>query len=208
MVPYYRSMGWESELRALEDALRNLNAQYDAFLYGSSPKAPVEVRRRVGQRIRRLSGTEADSSAERFRFSTLQGRYNALCERWDRLQEEKEAGRRPGIYGHLTRISRGGFERSPARPNARPERSVEEEETQPGPSPEQVLFERYREARRARGEDVSGLDFERFLEQLAREREKLKQHFGVAEIEFDIAEREGRIRLVARPKESTRETQR
>ena len=208
MVPYYRSMTWESELRALEDALRNLNAQYDAFLYGSSAKAPVEFRRRVGQQIRRLSGAEADSSAERYRFSTLQARYNAYCERWDRLQEEKEAGRRPGIYGHLTRVSGGGFARPLARPNAMPRTSVEPQETRHGPSPERVLFDRYREARAARGEDVSGLDFRRFLEQLAREREKVKQHFGAMEIEFDIAERDGRIRLVARPKGSTREIER
>jgi hypothetical protein len=194
-------MGWERELRALEDALRNLNAQYDAFLYGASPKAPVETRRRLGQQIRRLSTTEADSSAERFRFSTLQVRYNALCERWDRLQGEKEAGRRPGIYSHFTRSAAGGLEKPPGRPNARPRVSVEEEDTRPAPSPEWALFERYREAKRERGEDVSGLDFERFVEQLVREREKLRQHFGVMEIEFDVAEREGRIRLVARPKE-------
>ena len=199
-------MGWESELRSLEGSLRNLNAQYDAFLYGSSSKPPIEIRRRVGQQIRRLSATEADSSAERFRFTTLQARYNTLCERWDRLQAEKEAGRRPGIYGHLTRISAGGgAERRPARPNARAVVSVEEMDSRPGLAPERVLFERYREARRARGEDVSSLDFERFVERLAREREKLRLRFGVSEIEFDVAEREGRVRLIARPRESNRE---
>ncbi len=193
-------MGWDRELRALEDALRNLNAQYDAFLYGATPKAPVDSRRRVGQLIRRLSTTEADSSAERFRFSALQVRYSALCERWDRLQGEKEAGRRPGIYSHFTRSSAAGPEKSPERPNARPRVSVEEEDKRPEASLEWALFERYREAKKASGEDISGLDFERFVEQLAREREKLRQHFGVMDIEFDVAEREGRIRLVARPK--------
>lgn len=190
------------ELQALEDALRNLNAQYDAFLYGSSPKAPIEFRRRIGQQIRRLGTTEAESAAERFRFSTIQVRFNALCERWDRLQAEKEAGRRPGIYGHFTRVETSGLERSLPRPNAGAAISVEERNLSPGPSPDRDLFERYRQAKIARGEDVSGLDFERFLERLAREREKLKQHFGAAEIEFDIAERGDKVRLIARPKES------
>src|SRR6185295_20088834 len=71
-VPYYRSMGWDRELQALEDALRNLNAQYDAFLYGSSHRPPLEIRRRIGQQIQRLSHTESESSAERFRFTALQ----------------------------------------------------------------------------------------------------------------------------------------
>ncbi len=197
-------MAWVRELQGLEDALRSLNAQYDAFLYGSSPKPPVEIRRRVGQQIRRLSTAEPDSSADRYRFSTLQGRYNALCERWDRLQGEKEAGRRPGVYGHFTKIGGSELERRVPRPNAPALGSVDREKPLPEPSPERDLFERYRQAKLDRGEDVTGLDFERFVQRLAREREKLRQHFGVEEIEFIIAERDGRVRLVARPKESGR----
>ncbi len=193
-------MPWDRELQRLEDALRNLNAQYDSFLYGSSPKPPVEVRRRIGLEIRRLSNTEAESPAERYRFSTLQGRYNAFCERWDRLQSEKEAGRRPGIHGHFIRLGSGAAENPPVRANDRAPVSVREKDTRPGPDRERDLFERYIEARKARGEDVTGLEFPRFAERLAREREKLKSQFGAAEIEFDVAERDGRIRLIARPK--------
>lgn len=199
-------MAWVQELQVLEDALRNLNAQYDAFLYGSTPKPPVEARRRIAQQIRRMSTSEPDSSADRYRFTTLQGRYNVLCERWDRLQAEKESGRRPGVYGHFTRIGAGAPERTISRPNAARPGSVEEEEPRPAPSPglseERDLFERYRQARLDRGEDVTGLDYERFVAKLAREREKLRQHFGVEQIEFVIADRDGRVRLIARPKES------
>jgi hypothetical protein len=194
-------MAWDRELQRLEEALRSLNAQYDAFLYGSTPKPPVEVRKRVGLEIRRLSTSKAESPADRYRFSTLQGRYNVSCERWDRLQSEKEAGRRPGIYGHFTRLDSGAPGTPPVRPNERAPVSVKGEDTRPGPDPEHDLFERYIEAKGARGEDVTGLEFPRFAERLRREREKLKSQFGAAEIEFDVAERDGRIRLIARPKE-------
>jgi hypothetical protein len=200
-------MGWDSELQGLENSLRNLNAQYDAFLYGSSHKPPVEIRRRVGQQIRRLSTTEPETSAQRFRFQALQVRYNACCERWDRLQTEKEAGRRPGIYSHFVRLGGSGAERPAARPNGRPAASVEKAEevveretVRPGQDPERELFRRYVEARRAGGEDVAGLRFDRFAEKLAEQRESLKAHFGNVEIVFDVAERDGKIRLVARPK--------
>jgi hypothetical protein len=197
-------MSWDSELQGLENALRNLNAQYDAFLYGSSHKPPVEIRRRVGQKIRRLSTTESESSAERFRFQALQVRYNALCERWDRLQTEKEAGRRPGIYSHFVRLGGSGTERPPARPNTPTAASVREDEetdTRLLEDPEHELFRRYIEAKRVRGEDVADLRFDRFAEKLAEQREKLREHFGDAEIVFDVAERDGRIRLVAKPRE-------
>jgi hypothetical protein len=198
-------MAWIHELQALEDALRSLNAQYDAFLFGSTPRPPVEIRRRVATQIRRLSTSEPDSSAERYRFSTLQGRYNALCERWDRLQAEKEAGKRPGIYGHFTRTGGGGeIERIHARSNAREPGSVQEEGGKPSPaaelSAEKDLFEQYKRAKLEHGEDIRALDFDRFVERLVLEKEKLRQHFGVHEIEFVIAEREGRVRLVAKPK--------
>jgi hypothetical protein len=197
-------MGWDSELQGLENALRNLNAEYDAFLYGSSHKPPLEIRRRVGQQIRRLSTAESDSSAERFRFQSLQVRYNALCERWDRLQTEKEAGRRPGIYSHFARVGGSETERPPARPNVRKAasvREVEETDTRLVQDPECELFRHYIEAKRVRDEDVAGLRFDRFAEKLAEQREKLREHFGDAEIVFDVAERDGRIRLIARPKE-------
>jgi hypothetical protein len=195
-------MAWDRELQRLEDALRSLNAQYDAFLYGSSAKPPVEFRRRVGADIRRLNTTEPESPAERYRFSTLQARYNALSERWDRLQSEKEAGRRPGIYGHFTRLSSDPAEIPPVRVNERAPVSVKEEDAAPGSDREREreLFERYIEARKARGEDVAGLEFSRFTERLTHERERLKDHFGAVEIEFDVAERDGKVRLVARPK--------
>jgi hypothetical protein len=202
-------MSWDSELQGLENSLRNLNAQYDAFLYGSSHKPPVEIRRRVGQQFRRLSTTEPETSAQRFRFQALQVRYNALCERWDRLQNEKEAGRRPGIYSHFVRLGGSETERPPARPNARAAASVEKTEevveretARPGQDPERDLFRRYVEARRVRGEDVADMRFDRFAEKLAEQRESLRAHFGNAEIVFDVAERDGKIRLVAKPKES------
>ena len=201
-------MAWGQELQALEDALRSLNAQYDAFLYGSTPKPPVEIRRKVGAQIRRLSTSEPDSSAERYRFSTLQGRYNALCERWDRLQAEKEAGKRPGVYGHFTRTGGEGLGPSSFRANAPRPGSVEEDggksSASADPSAERDLFERFKRAKLEHGEDVRNLDFEKFVARLALEREKLAQHFGAREVEFAIAEREGRVRLVARPRETTK----
>jgi hypothetical protein len=197
-------MGWDTELQGLEKALRNLNAQYDAFLYGSTHKPPLEVRRRVGQQIRRMSTLEAESPADRFRFQAIQVRYNALCDRWDRLQTEKEAGRRPGIYSHFARLGGSGTEMPAARPNAREAASVRREEKEveirPAEDPERELFRRYVEARRSRGEDVADLRFDEFAEKLAQQREKLRQHFGDAEIVFDVAERDGKIRLIARPK--------
>ena len=92
---------WDRELRVLEQALRRLSAECDAFLYGSATKPPLEARRHVEEMLRTLNASDSMSAAERYRFSALQGRFSVLTERWERLLAEKEAGRRPGLYGHF-----------------------------------------------------------------------------------------------------------
>jgi hypothetical protein len=196
-------MAWERELQLLERAIQRVNAEYDAFLYGSAAKPPVGSRKTVDEMIRRLSIEEPESAADRYRLTTLQGRYVALCERWERLQTEKEAGRRPGVYGGFARDSRHAVGLpAPAlagkTSNVTPPGSV-----LPGKASadaERGLFDRYVAAKKARGEDMTGYDLARFVEGLNREREKLKERFGNVALEFDIADREGRIRLIARKK--------
>jgi hypothetical protein len=189
------SPSWERDLRLLEEALRRLNAEYDAFLYGSTAKPPVQNRKSVEETFRRLNALESLPSAERYRLATLQGRYVILTERWDRLQGEKEAGRRPGIYGHFREVGS-----SPSAPNAASPASVQEERRSPPGGSEQELFERYLAAKRARGEDVSGYRLEGFLEGLERERRKVWERLGGGEIVFDVTERDGRVRLIAKKK--------
>ncbi|HTY42141.1 MAG TPA: MXAN_5187 C-terminal domain-containing protein [Thermoanaerobaculia bacterium] len=192
---------FDRELRVLEEAIRRLNAEYDGFLYGSASKPPTTTRRHVEEMVRRLNASEDMSAAERYRFSTLQGRFTALNERWDRLQGEKEAGRRPGLYGHFREAGSEPPPPRPAPPNAAALASVKEERRlgSPGGS-DQDLFDRYVAAKKARGEDVSGYRLEGFVEGLERERRKVRERLGEGDIEFDVAERDGRVRLVARRK--------
>ncbi len=190
-------MPWQGDLQALEKAIAALNAEYDAFLYGSAGKPPLDSRRKMEQMIRRLGAAEPDSAADRYRFATLQGRYNALCERWDRLLTEKEAGRRPGLHGGFARADSRQTDASSgdAKLNADASASVRRKGAV---DRDAELFGRYIAARRSRGEDVRGYDLTRFKESLQKEREKLKERFGGVEVEFDVAERDGRIKLVAR----------
>lgn len=192
-------MGWERELQLLERAIQRATAEYDAFLFGTATKPPLETRKTVDEMIRRLSAAEPDSAADRYRFGTLQGRYVALCERWERLQSEKESGRRPGVHGGFARESRQ-VAPPPARreaPNVPGAGSVSSGKVS---VQEQALFERYLAAKKARGEDMAGYDISRFVEGLQRERAKLKERFGDVAVEFDVTDRDGRVRLIARKK--------
>jgi hypothetical protein len=187
-------MSWERELKVLAEAIRRLNAEYDAFLFGSVAKPPVESRKHVEEMFRRLTQSQSDSAADRYQLNSLQGRFSSLCERWERLQAEKESGRRPGI--HASFKGSAGESASP-HPNAASLSSVQADRGDAGAG-DRDLFERYVAAKRGRGEEVAGLGFEAFRARLVEEREKLRQKVGGAEVEFDVVEREGRVKVVAR----------
>jgi len=193
---------FDREFQVLEEAIRRLSAEYDAFLYGGATRPPVESRKHVDQMIRRLSAASLDAAADRYRFSTLQGRYTSMLERWDRLQGEKEAGRRPGLYGHFVP---GGTPERPgsgappvaATPNAARAASVNAAGTLASGA-DRGLFQKYLDARKARGESVEGYEFDQFAANLAQERARLKARLGTDDVVFDVAERDGKVKLVAR----------
>ncbi len=198
-------MPWDREFLQLEKAIGQLTAGYDAFLYGTAGKPPLDVRRQLDATFRKLDSMDPDSAADGFRLSTLQTRYTALCERWDRLQAEKEAGKRPGTYSRFTEGVRPEATAPVAPPNVPPSASVQPDGEPPsaGPLPvgaERDLFNRYIAAKKTRGEDVSGYDLKHFVETLERERQKIRERVGEVEIEFDLKERDGRVRLIARRK--------
>ena len=197
-------MGFEREFNELERAIERVNAEYGAFLYGASAKAPIESRRNLDRLLRHLSSIELEEAADRYRLATLQGHYNSLAERWERQQAEKEAGRRPGQYasfaGPAMRPTGTGHRPSEdvsrQTPNAERAASVSPE----GPSPDRGLFDRYMAAKKAHGEDVGGLDFRQFAENLERERQKVREKMGNDDFEFDVKDTDGRVRVVARRK--------
>lgn len=195
-------MTWERDLAQLERAISALTAEYDAFLYGTALRPPVASRRNVERMVRKLASTEADNAADRFRFATVQGHWSRLIERWERLQGEKEAGRRPGLYGHFrpSRTSEDGVgvPRGARAPNAENPASVQPEGD--APDPRRALYDKYLDAKKARGEPSDGVDFERFADSLEREKNRLRERLGGVDVEFEVAERDGRVKLIARKK--------
>ena len=193
-------MSWERELRVLNEAIRRLNAEYDGFLYGGATRPPVDSRKHVEEMFRRLSASPPDAASERYLFSALQNRYYTLCERWERLQAEKESGRRPGVHGGFAApVQSDGAPARPAPPNAPTAGSVREKR-RTGGSPDRELFDRYIAARRGRGDDVGGIGFDAFRARLREEAQKLKQRTGASDVEFEVTERDGRVKLVGRPR--------
>ena len=87
----------DRDLRTLEAELRRLEAEYNMYFAGRLPRPPVETRRRVAGMVRQLDRQRLSNSAERFRFTTLQSRYQTFIDLCDRGMRAREEGR-PGPF--------------------------------------------------------------------------------------------------------------
>lgn len=88
----------EREIKALEVEMRRLEAEYNMYFAGRSPRPPVETRRRVTGMVRQLDRQQLNNYAERFRFTALQTRFQSFLELWDRSTRARDEGR-PGAFG-------------------------------------------------------------------------------------------------------------
>jgi hypothetical protein len=176
-------MGFERELGVLEEAIRRLMVEYDAFLFGKTHKPPVDSRKRVEEMVRSLANIEMETAADRFRFNTLQSRLTSNLEKYARLQQEREEGPRHRARGTVD---------TPA-----PASVQSAKEFGPIPGGDRGLYQRYVEAKRSRGEGA--VAFERFMETIDQERRRLATRAG-GEVVFDVVTRDGKVKIVARPK--------
>jgi hypothetical protein len=87
----------ERDLKLLEAELRRLEAEYNMYFAGRLPRPPIETRRRVTALVRQLDRQRLSNYAERFRFTTLQTRFQTFVDLWDRGMRARDEGR-PGPF--------------------------------------------------------------------------------------------------------------
>ena len=186
---------FENELGVIDRGLKALHVEYERFFTGDLKRPPVDTRRRVEDLLKRLSGVNVDRAAERFRLQNLQARFNALTELWEKRLKARDEGRvvtgRPSKprreEGEAPAAARGG--------DADASTSVRRGER----ADLMPLFARYCDARRALGEDISRVRYERFVELLRRQAAEIRKVTGAKRLVFEVQTVEGRVRLISRP---------
>jgi hypothetical protein len=180
----------DRELTRLEADLKQLEAEYNMFFSGRLPKPPWETRARVDAVVKQFDRAYIPNTGDRFRFSTLQSRYAAFIDLWDRGLRAREEGR-PGPFMH----QRAGKEPERKGPEDRilhvssfrdPVREIDKLTE---------LYERLAEARREVGEDAP--PFHKFADLVKSQVKKLRQS-GSPEVAFRVAVKDGKVSFTAR----------
>jgi hypothetical protein len=196
-----KSSEFEQQLSQLEAEIKRLEAEYNMFFAGRLPRLPWETRARVDALVKRYDRMHIRNTAERFRFGTLQSRYAAFSDLWERSLKAREEGR--GQRGR-----RSGAPTAPAAASATPPA----ERNAGGPPPARVvavtafrdpvaeaerlkdLYEHLSAARKEAGEKP--VPFEAFKQVVRAQVSKLGG--GQSEVAFRVAVENGKVTLTAK----------
>jgi hypothetical protein len=180
----------DRDLRRLEADLKQLEAEYNMFFAGRLARPPSETRGRVEALVKQIDRMHLSNTGDRFRFQTLQSRFAAFAELWDRGLRAREEGR-PGPFVR-------GRARTPAADKGPSDRILFVASFQdPVHEIDKLtdLYESLAEARREVGQEP--VAFHRFADLVRAQVTKLRQT-GSSEVAFRVAVKNGKVAFTAR----------
>jgi hypothetical protein len=172
----------DQQISQLDNNLRRLKVEYEAYFSGALPRAPHDSHMRVQSAVKRLSSTQSEMNhGQRFRFNQLAQRFIVYSELWNRRVRKLEEGREQSA----------------------PARESPDQLTGPGPATPpardkvDVLFGQWIEARKQTGESVPQLDSSVFADFIREKTAEIKGRLGCERVEFRVTVEGGRVHLKA-----------
>jgi hypothetical protein len=181
---------FERDLQILEVELRKLEGEYNMYFSGRLPRPPWETRSRVEQLVRRLDRAYIQNYGDRFRFTTLQARFAAFVDLWDRGLRAREEGR-PGPFAH----KRPPAKQAPPKTEDRILFVTAFRDPMKEMDKLQDLYDTLRDARQELGEE--NVPFHKFTELVKSQVAKLKKD-GAPEVAFRVSLKDGKLNFTAR----------
>jgi hypothetical protein len=198
---------FDRELHVLEMELKRLEADYNQFFAGRLPRLPWDQRARVDAMMKKFDRMHIQNTGHRFRFQTIQSRWAAFAELWERQMKAQETGRRPGRpAGRSISMPSGPSEAVAPPPSVAP-RATSPPGTDrivavasladPRAQADRVqsLYDQLAQARQELGEKP--VPYERFTELVQAQVKKFGD--GGREVAFRVAVKGGKVTLTANP---------
>ena len=179
----------DEELGKLEDNIRRLKIEFEAYFNGGMPRPPNDTLYRVEQAIKKHSSDISRLNAgQRFRFNQLVQRYAVYNELWRKKLRNKEEGRETFVRGRGYEEEEQAFEEPVHVVCSDPDRENEKVHQ---------LLDALLEAKRSVGDrtdDINPAQFQKFVRTKTQE---LKQKMGCESVRFSITVEDGRVKFTA-----------
>jgi len=162
--------------------IKQLQVDYERFFNGALPFPPEELRNRVQSQLRQLRNLNLTAAVDNFRMADLEARYNTYNELWNRRVRDLEEGRhttvRPAAAVEAPRYdaARGILVTGAVEPEAA-----------------EALYQGL-----ARSE-APKFDLDSFRAYLERQAAAIRTRTGCGQVQFRLADEDGKMKLKARP---------
>lgn len=177
-------MPTEEELEILSRKLNALKLAYEQYFLGSRPREPARERDEVNKLVLTYSNTSIQNTALRFKFGSINSRYQAFKRQWSDT---------------LRKIEDGTYKRHRFRADLRGRNSAPADAREaPPPNDRDAIFSAYVEARRACGQSTANLTPAKLDAVLKKQEDALRRRYGDAEVSFRVVVEDGQARLKAR----------
>jgi hypothetical protein len=195
----------DEELNLLEDQLRRLKIEYDAYFGGGAKKPPVETEWRVKSLIARYSDARM-SFSQRFRYNAQAQRYAIFSDLWRKKMRVKEEGyQRPQDALLAVQGVRTEQEHEAARALKQSHGNVEGFSivcSDPHKQDQEVrqLYDALLAARTRNGEELPDKGFKSFRAFVEKKTDELRKTRNCRSVEYSVELDNGKVRLKLKPK--------
>jgi hypothetical protein len=179
------------DLQRLETELKRLEVEYNMFFAGRLPKPPWDTRGRVEALVKQYDRAHIQNFSDRFRFQSLQSRFNTFVDLWDRGLRAREEGR----AGPFTVQRADKPEAVPKQPKDRILHVTTFQDPMREMDQLQDLYESLVEARRESGQDA--VPFHKFAELVKSQVRKLRSSDD-SQVAFRVMMKDGKVIFTAR----------
>lgn len=178
------------EIKLLEIRMNQLKLDYEKYFLGTRPTEPAMLRAEVQKQFVKWQNTRLTNTALRFKFNSLNGRYQAFKRRWDDTLRQIDAGT---YKRHVFKANLHDRERGIA-PDSGPGSAAG---SKAKPADRGELFETYRDALLATGQDASKISPAKLKAALRKQEEAVKAKFGCDRVDFKVVVQGGKVKLKA-----------
>ncbi len=169
----------KQELDRIERKIEELKKKYDMFFQGLLRAEPLNERRELEMRIRKMGQRTIPNTSDQFRFNTLQARFYSYQNLWNRIISAIEEGR-------IERDRRGRVAFATHAP-------VEEDNLN-------QTYVEYINARKEANLPYDNIDFTSFREMLLKKALEIQDKSNCKKVEFRVEKEGGVPKIKARKK--------
>lgn len=177
----------DEDLTKLDDNIRRLKIEYEAYFNGGAPRAPHDTLFRVENAIKKYGDASKLNFGQRFKFNQLVQKFAVNNDLWRKKLKEKEEGR-----------GRFGSRRHEAEEKTT-DGSVHVVCSNPSAETEKVdqLLKAVVDARRVVGESVDRLDPLAFRKFVSDKTKQIRESLGCEKVRFSVSVEDGKVKLKA-----------